>query len=388
MVFQIQQSGNLARDAERAPRTRNGTPNADAPRDGTAHANDATHADAQHAEPANAPRGNTPNASDAVRRSVPLTIHRFLDYLRTGKSDNTVKLYGIGVTRFFTQSQCQDPTTVTVDDVIAFAVAMKNEAPPLASVTRETYLTAVVRFVRWCVLERIVAFDAVDTERLLKLVHDNRSKRSRLPKTPDDDHIAALLEATTYDAQAPHASPARAEQARLRQLRDVALIHALRSSGMRVGEIVKLTRGDLVKRNHSTRVIGKGNKERVVYFDATAWDAIEAYLRERKDGTLTRALGELPVFTRHSLPSAKKRLPLTTHQIQCIFAELSSRARLDAPLTPHALRHAFATRVLEITGDLSVVQDLLGHSSPVTTRIYAKVSSARLHAAHQQAFGK
>lgn len=388
MVFQIQQSGNLARDdAERAPRTSNGT-----------HANDATHADAQHAEPANAPRGNTPNASDAVRHSVPLTIHRFLDYLRTGKSDNTVKLYGIGVTRFFTQSQRQDPTTVSVDDVIAFAVAMKNEAPPLASVTRETYLTAVVRFVRWCVLERIVSFDAVDTERLLKLVHDNRSKRSRLPKTPDADLITALLEATTYDAQAPqhaslstvprHASPARAEQARLRQLRDVALIHALRSSGMRVGEIVKLTRGDLVKRNHSTRVIGKGNKERVVYFDATAWDAIEAYLRERKDGTLTRALGELPVFTRHSLPSAKKRLPLTTHQIQRIFAELSTRARLDAPLTPHALRHAFATRVLEITGDLSVVQDLLGHSSPVTTRIYAKVSSARLHAAHQQAFGK
>jgi site-specific recombinase XerD len=73
--------------------------------------------------------------------------------------------------------------------------------------------------------------------------------------------------------------------------------------------------------------------------------------------------------------------------VRLVFNELARAAGIEIAMTPHSLRHAFATRVLEATGDLAVVQDMLGHSSPATTRIYAKVSSKRMRDAHRAAFG-
>jgi site-specific recombinase XerD len=313
-------------------------------------------------------------------------ITKFLEYIATGKARNTVKLYGIAVAKFCAIANKADVATLNVDDAITFAVAMKKQKPTLASASREAYLTGITRFIRWCVRERIIKFDAVDLERLTALVRENRTRRSPLPHPASDKTIDALWRAA--QAEPIPTIPALAELARLRQLRNIALIHALRSSGMRVGEVVKITRGDLDKHTRSARVIGKGNKTRIVYFDAIAWNAIEQYLRERKDGALTRALSELPLFARHSRATAKRRLPLTTHHVQLVFADLSERARLDVRATPHVLRHAFATRVLESTGDLAAVQDLLGHASPATTRVYAKVSNKRLREAHRAAFEK
>jgi site-specific recombinase XerD len=317
-------------------------------------------------------------------------VTKFLEQLAASKAANTVKLYGIGIARFCAHVRKTDPATITVDDVAGFAVAMHKDG--LAAASREAYLTAVTLFVRWCVKTRVITLDAADSERLHDLTRENRTRRAPLPHPADSETIAALLNATHPERQSkgepiPTKPAPAAGLARLRQLRDVALIHALRSSGMRVGEVVKLTRGDLDKTHRSARVTGKGNKERVVYFDETAWGAIECYLRERRDGALTRALSDLPLFARHSRTSSNRRLPLTTHQVQRIFAELCERAQLDTRATPHALRHAFATRVLDATSDLAAVQDLLGHVSPTTTRVYARVSSKRMRDAHRAAFG-
>jgi site-specific recombinase XerD len=311
-------------------------------------------------------------------------VTKFLAQLAASRAANTVKLYSIGIARFCAHVRKADPATITVDDVAGFAIVMHKDG--LAAASREAYLTAVTLFVRWCITARVIAFDAADAERLRSLTRENRTRRAPLPHPADGDTIAALLNAAQAEPLPTKPTPA-AELARLRQLRDVALIHALRASGMRVGEVVKLTRGDLDKTHRAARVTGKGSKERVVYFDETAWMAIEQYLRERRDGALTRALSDLPVFARHSRTSAKRRLPMTTHQIQRIFAELCERAQLDTRATPHALRHAFATRVLDATSDLAVVQDLLGHASPTTTRVYARVSSKRMREAHRAAFG-
>jgi site-specific recombinase XerD len=164
------------------------------------------------------------------------------------------------------------------------------------------------------------------------------------------------------------------------------MLEALRASGMRVGELVRLKRDDLDYRTRSARVTGKGDKQRIVYFDDAAWRAIQAYLKMRNDGAKGRALYQLPLFARHDRRASDRVLPLTTDTVRWVFNQLARDANIEITMTPHSLRHAFATKILEATGDLALVQDMLGHSSPTTTRIYAKVSSKRMRDAHRTAF--
>jgi integrase/recombinase XerD len=125
-----------------------------------------------------------------------------------------------------------------------------------------------------------------------------------------------------------------------------------------------------------------------VYFDERAWDAIQEYLKARQDGKLARSMSHLVVFARHDRGAGDKILPLSHQGVEQIFAKLAERAGLDPKPTPHWFRHWFATQVLDKTQDLAALQDMLGHESPVTTRIYAKVSARRLREVHDTAFGK
>lgn len=139
-------------------------------------------------------------------------------------------------------------------------------------------------------------------------------------------------------------------------------------------------------RAHTARVTGKGDKQRIVYFDDVAWQAIQGYLKVRADGAKGRALYQLPVFARHDRRAGTQVLPLTTDGVRMIFSQLARAAEIEVHMTPHSMRHAFATKILESTGDLAVVQDMLGHASPVTTRVYAKVSNKKIREAHRAAF--
>ena len=96
----------------------------------------------------------------------------------------------------------------------------------------------------------------------------------------------------------------------LARLRNIAMLEALRSSGMRVGELVGLIRDDLDYRQHCARVTGKGDKQRVVYFDDAAWNAIQSYLKAHVDGARGRALYALPLFARHDRRVGARILPL------------------------------------------------------------------------------
>jgi site-specific recombinase XerD len=174
------------------------------------------------------------------------------------------------------------------------------------------------------------------------------------------------------------------------------MLESLRCSGMRVSELVSLKRANLVREGRHAVITGKGDKQRYVYFDDAAWSAIETYLRARGDGGRTggRSLGALPVFARHDKGAGRQVLALTTNAVRHVLAEMIERANKgtgdtleqDHAITPHSFRHWFATRVLATTGDLAATQDLLGHSSPATTRVYARVSAERLRAAHARVF--
>lgn len=267
---------------------------------------------------------------------------------------------------------------MTVDVAIAFAQALH-----VAPVAKTNYLAAVSRFYRFLIARGIIEISNRDWERFREFRHDLGRHGERAPHPPSDEDVQALLQR----ALAHHGKPSKSQHVQRRSdlvyLRNIALLEALRVSGMRVGELVSIDRDDLNAQNHSARIVGKGSKERTVYFDTRAWTAIEKYLLLRADEGSHYGL---PVFARHNRKLDGSEC-LSTRSVQRLFDRLVPDLRRQMRFTPHSLRHAFANRALEATGNLAVVQDLMGHSSPITTRIYAKASNKQLREAHRKAFG-
>ena len=177
---------------------------------------------------------------------------------------------------------------------------------------------------------------------------------------------------------------------KLIRLRNIAIIEALLSSGMPVSELVRLERGNLLYNVRGVSVkYAKGKKEREVLFSDSAWKAIQIYLRARQDRPQPRALADLPVFSRHDRRAGSRVLPLSTRSVQNILFELAARAGIleRFHLTPHSLRHFFATEFLSETGTLAPTQYALGHASPNTTRIYAQTKREDYRRAHRKVFG-
>ncbi|MBI5301161.1 MAG: tyrosine-type recombinase/integrase [Chloroflexi bacterium] len=337
------------------------------------------------------PRPTPPpiNLTDAPRiATIDDVIQNYLRDLAIGQSPRTVETYAQGLERFkeyltFAKHSPTDiASTLSVDHALECARWL-NEERDIAKATLRTYLATLSQFYAYLLREKIVELPASDIERMRGAFKKYRRGYSRpLPKLPPDEAITAIL-------RAARAMPKEDKKPRLElaRLRNIAMLEALRASGMRVGELVTLKRDDLDYRTHAARVIGKGDKQRIVYFDDAAWNAIQNYLKARSDGAKGRALYELPLFARHDRRASERVLPLTTDSVRLVFNALARAAGIDITMTPHSLRHAFATKVLDTTGDLAIVQDMLGHSSPETTRIYAKVSNKKMRAAHRAAFG-
>jgi site-specific recombinase XerD len=224
----------------------------------------------------------------------------------------------------------------------------------------------------------------------------NKETSFRLPpiekRLPSDDVIQAILEA----AQQPPAELGRTDlndSQRLRVnliwLRDQAIVLCLHSTGMRVGELVKLQRVDLDHKDQGAWAHGKGGRTRFVRFSVQAWQMMTAYLNERRDGALGGSPTDRPLFCRHDRAAGdRRRLPLTTYSVERLISRLAKDSGVleRFNLTPHSFRHYFATRFLGHTGDLALTQDVLGHADPGTTRIYAKTTKAQHIRAHRGLF--
>jgi len=208
---------------------------------------------------------------------------------------------------------------------------------------------------------------------------------------PSQEIVAALLaEARKPLSLAPELPAGEATRQELARLRNIAIVEALCSSGMRVGELVRLERGHLLHEVRGAIVkYAKGKKEREILFSDQAWRDIQAYLKTRGDGAHTKALARLPLFARHDRGAGSQVLSLSTRSVQNVLIELASRAEIleRFHLTPHTLRHFFATEFLSETGDLALTQYALGHASPTTTRIYAQTKREDYRRAHREVFG-
>ena len=304
-------------------------------------------------------------------------------FLRDLDSPHTSQAYGTPLKHFGTYLVSQeihadrDPVSaLTVDHAIGFAPWLRHDCFPdpdqPAKATLQLYLTAVYRFYR-ALLKQGVAFRAADIARLEETYRDARNIRGEArPKDPKLEAVEAIVQAAR-EIQ-PVSGPGRRQRGReLSRLRDIAVVETLRSTGCRVGELVSMRRGDLDWMAQSALVKGKGTKYRKVYFDDRAWAALRTYLQARQDGTDQRALSRHPVFCGHGNRSGRTPSPLTTRHISRTISRLAERADIaEVGVTPHYFRHVFATRALERTENLALVQDMLGHASPATTRVYAK----------------
>ncbi|MDW8185105.1 MAG: tyrosine-type recombinase/integrase [Anaerolineae bacterium] len=319
----------------------------------------------------------------------------FLDSLsvRYARRPRTVQTYRTALGRFLEylsalgvdpdQEAVSDLDPILVRDFVTFLEGRYREAGRmLPASTRQTYLAALVGWVNFLLDEGLWELPAEEARRLLR---DLRAQRGRpsppLPRLPREEALSALLQAAR---SRPSSRSLRKE---LIRLRDMALLLVLRSSGIRVGELVALRRGDfdpvqgLLWVRH-----GKGGKERLAFLDAAAVQALQAYLQARDGSARGKAVDHRPLFARHDKGAGDQTRPMTPEGVRRALWALAREAGLAETLTPHQFRHYFATRVLEATGDLAAVQDLLGHASPTTTRRYARVSPKRLQAVHRQAF--
>lgn len=277
-----------------------------------------------------------------------------------GLSKSTLDAYGRDLLRF--AAHCEErgvagPAALTVSHVREFARGL--EAEGLAPRSRARMLVSVRRFARYLVATGRVARDPSDGLMSPKLGRP-------LPKVLRGEETEALLAAAAQD-EGPLG------------LRDVAMLEVLYGAGLRVSELVGLPISGLDARRGMLRVRGKGGKERIVPLGEPALAAVADWLE------FGRPLLESKARASEALFLSRRGTAMTR---QNFFVRLRSMARLSGIATervsPHVLRHAFATDLLEGGADLRAVQTMLGHADLATTQIYTHVSRARLRALVEQ----
>jgi site-specific recombinase XerD len=298
-------------------------------------------------------------------------------------------------------SKTQPTTLLTTTHARSFATWLsriyRKDGQPLSERSLALYLTVLARFYRYLVANRLSIIDYSD---YVNLHDDLAGMASSHPgpiekRLPGDDLVAALIEAARRAPALPALKDDGSNAAARRRLslawrRNLALVLALASSGLRAGEAVALRRGDLEHELHGAWVRGKGGKERFARFSDEAWEAITTYIREREDGSGGVPLADLPVFCRHDKAGDKARKPISVKTVERAIGQLADLAGIGERfnMTPHSLRHYFATHFLRATNDLALTQDALGHADPGTTRVYARTSQEDLVAAHRRIFDR
>jgi site-specific recombinase XerD len=315
--------------------------------------------------------------------TVASAVDRYLEDLAVARSGETVKTYRVALGRFqdFLATLAPAPPTIaglTIEQPVDFVRWLARA--DVVRTTVQLYATAATGFYAFLVREQLRPDLQLELMRLrLRALRGKRQKT--LPRVPPDEVVARLVAAARG---VPPADTAAGERMRLR---NVAIVETLRGSGLRVSELVSLKRGDLDREHRRAVVTGKGGKQRLVFFTDPAWRAIQTYLEARGDGAGGRGVAALPLFARHDSRARNRPLPLTTQSVRDVVWELAKRAGADElGLTPHRFRAWFATHMVAETGDLAATQDLLGHESADTTRIYTKVAAQRLAEAHRRAF--
>lgn len=293
-----------------------------------------------------------------IMESDSIILERYLDaiWMEKGLSGNTLGSYRSDMEAFAAWLKQNSSALLQVDSEQLFRYLAERHAKNFSSRSTARFLSCIRGFYRYQLREGLIA------ENPLAVVENPKLPRA-LPKSLTEKDVENLLAAPTLDDAIG--------------LRDRTMLEVLYACGLRVTELVELTMSQVNLRQNVVRVMGKGSKERLVPMgeEAAAW--LARYLREARPVLLHNCPDEI-VF-----PSSRaQRMTRQTfwHRIK----HWALVAGIDKPLSPHTLRHAFATHLLNHGADLRVVQLLLGHSDLSTTQIYTHVARSRMKAQHTE----
>jgi integrase/recombinase XerD len=289
-------------------------------------------------------------------------IDRFADalWLEDGLSASTLTAYRQDLSLYATWLFLTHklPLDATQEHHLQAYFAERHGQTKATSANRR--LTVFKRYFRWALRERLIQADP--TLRMLAA-----KQASRVPKTLAESQVDALLSAPDV---ATHLG-----------VRDRAMLELMYASGLRVSELVTLKTLHVSLQEGVLRILGKGSKERLVPFGEEARDWLQRYLGQVRPALLgPRQTEDLFVTTSGSKPGTA----MTRVMFWSLVKRYAVAAGITGPLSPHTLRHAFATHLLNHGADLRAVQMLLGHADISTTTIYTHVARERLKTLHAQ----
>ena len=286
-------------------------------------------------------------------------IEQFLNYISVekGMANNTLSAYKRDLSRFadYLKSKKIDSIDKVSRQMInSFMMAEKERGLASNSISRE--LACIKSFFKFLLKENIVKEDAatiIESPKLWK----------KLPYTLSVAEVETLL-------NAPNVRD-------LMEMRDKACLELMYATGMRVSELVNLKMDDINLGVGFAKCFGKGSKERIVPFGKKAKESLERYLEKSRPNFLKKHISNFLFLTRLGKPMSRQ----TFWKIIKRYVKI---AKIKKKVTPHSLRHSFATHILERGADLRIVQEMLGHADISTTQIYTHVSKDRLKSIHQK----
>ena len=294
--------------------------------------------------------------------------NQFLEYLEIekGRSIKTVENYDRYLTRFLTHTRLSSPAKITETTVREFRLHLNRQAGTSGTMklkTQNYYMISLRAFLKFL------------RKRDIESLNPERIELAKVGQRDLDlissDELGRLLDGPSGNT--------------LSALRDKAIMELFFSTGLRVSELCSLNRDlDLSRDEFSVR--GKGEKVRVVFLSPTAKKSIKEYLDKR--GDIDDAL-----FIRAARKGKQKKLKdsdqrLTPRSVERMIKLYATKAGITRKVTPHVIRHSFATDLLENGADLRSVQALLGHANIATTQVYTHVTDKHLREVHQKFHGK
>ena len=292
-------------------------------------------------------------------RLISSELERFTTalWLERGLSDNTREAYSRdvqGLNTWLLDQSRGNALTASESDVQAYLGARLSQGSSHRSISR--LLSSLRSFYQYLVREGDVSSDPTQ--------HLDRPKPSRpLPKSLSESEVDQLLNAPDASLVVEH--------------RDLAMLEVLYATGLRVSELVGLTLPQLSLNQGVVRVFGKGGKERLVPLGEAAIETVTDYLGATRQALLKDRQSDV------LFPSNRGKV-MTRQTFWYRIKIYAKRAGIDPNLSPHTLRHAFATHLINHGADLRVVQMLLGHSDLTTTQIYTHVARSRMQALHEK----
>ncbi|MDH5371025.1 MAG: site-specific tyrosine recombinase XerD [Gammaproteobacteria bacterium] len=292
---------------------------------------------------------------------LPEIIEQFLDaiWMERGLSENTLSAYRTDIKKFVTwlmrlSNNSLSDTLINAKRNIIVSYLSDLEKQNISARSRARLLSSLRRFYAYLLREKRIEIDPV------ALIDAPKLGRS-LPKTLTENDVESLL-------MAPNTSTSLG-------LRDRVLFEVLYATGLRVSELVSMQVTQINLQQGVLRVTGKGNKERLVPLGEEAVNWLEKYLLATRTDLLNGKISDALFVT-------KRGAAMTRQAFWYLIKRYAFQAEISTTISPHTLRHAFATHLLNHGADLRVVQMLLGHSDLSTTQIYTHVAKARLKSLH------